>query len=75
MYRCHFCGAVVPPRTPATRVIVETRVRHYPVRAKVFPVRRQNKTEWVDDPGSEGVVFVREALVCPACAAGERSSQ
>jgi hypothetical protein len=75
MYRCHFCGAIVPPRTPALRIAVETRVRHYPTRPKAHPVRRQNKIEWVDDAGGEGVEIVREALACPACAAGERSGQ
>ena len=74
MYRCHFCGTTVPPRTPATRIAVETRVRHYPVRLKVFAVRRQTKTEWVDDPGGEGVEIVREALACPACASQQHST-
>lgn len=75
MYRCHFCGATVAPRTPATRIAIETRVRHYPARPNAVPVRRQTKTEWVDDPGGEGVEIVREAFACPSCAACKRPTE
>jgi hypothetical protein len=72
MYRCDLCTTVVPPRTPAHRVVLETRLRHYPSRPRTFPPldrRERNKLEkWKDDPGGAGHETVREALACPACA-------
>ena len=34
MYRCQICGCVAPARTPARRVVIETRPKTYPTRLK-----------------------------------------
>jgi hypothetical protein len=66
---------VVPPRTPAQRVVVQTRVKKYPFRPKANRVVRLSengkpKVTFVDDPGGVGREVAYELVVCPACASG-----
>lgn len=77
MYRCFFCGRVVARRTPASRVVIETRPKFY--RRRPFanrPITRvlggRRRTWRPDDPGGVGCETVREALACPACAQERR---
>jgi hypothetical protein len=72
MYRCHLCKVCVPPRTPATRIPLELRERHYPPRPDAHQVRRNGKLVAVDDPGGVGTEIVREVIVCPSCATQHR---
>jgi len=65
---------VVPPGTPAQRVVVQTRPKQYQYRAKANRVVRliesgKKKVVYIDDPGGVGREIVREITVCPACAA------
>jgi hypothetical protein len=69
---------VVPPRTPAHRLVVRRRTKQYPYRfrANVFFPRpepgqkpKKRKKEFRDDPGGTGAEIVQELIVCPACAA------
>jgi hypothetical protein len=71
MYRCALCQAVVPPRTPAIRVVLRTRPRTYPYRADAHSYldKKSGKRKIKDDPGGHGYEFVEEALVCHDCAA------
>lgn len=64
MFRCQSCGAVAPPRTPATVVVVERRARIYPERR--YRVRGETKERI--DPGGEGSEIVRTVRVCVDCA-------
>lgn len=73
MYVCQICGSVVPPRTPAIRVIVCRRSKHYPFRhhANVFLRPDSNgkvKEHTTHDPGGVGWEIAREVLSCAACA-------
>ena len=68
MYRCHLCQVVVPARVAARRVVLQRRIRQYPVRPKAFRKIKHGKVEYVDDPGGIGWEIVREVLVCAACA-------
>ena len=77
MFRCQICGRVVPPRTPAVRLVLATRSRRYPSRLKVHRVIRLSETNkrkvvFLDDPGGQGQEVSREVLACPDCAARER---
>jgi len=74
MFRCHFCGCVVARRTPACRVLLETRPKSYPRR----PAANRPVPRWVkgglrkvrpDDPGGTGREIAREVLACATCAA------
>lgn len=72
MYRCQSCSCVAPPRTPARRIVVETRPKTYPSRAAVNRVVRKppdgkRKVEYMHDPGGTGNEIVREIVVCPHC--------
>jgi hypothetical protein len=71
MYRCDQCGATVPPRNRARRVVVETRERIYPARLKanrvVSFVNGKRKVVLKDDPGGFGEETVREVVVCQTC--------
>jgi hypothetical protein len=73
MYRCDLCGGVVPPRTECALVVTESRVKHYPRRAKLYPPKNpsdwKDPDKWRDDPGGIGWEAVREARACPSCAA------
>jgi hypothetical protein len=79
VFRCQACLQVVPPRTAAQRIVVETRVKRYPFREKA--VRRvlwkngRRKVELLDDPGGIGPEIVRELTVCPHCADRFRAPQ
>ncbi|MEX1231563.1 MAG: hypothetical protein WEB58_15045 [Planctomycetaceae bacterium] len=73
MYRCEKCGVLVPPRTPANRLVIETREKHYPYRSKANRVayideKGKHKIDYVDDPGGTGLEIVQELNVCPKCA-------
>jgi hypothetical protein len=77
MYRCQVCGCVVPPRTPASRLVLATRPKRYPGRPKAHRVIRLSETNklkvvLLDDPGGSGREIAREVLACPSCAARER---
>lgn len=74
VFRCQLCFCVVPPRTPAHTVVVQTRTRKYPYRREAFHVveidaRGKRKVKPRDDPGGIGREAVRELVVCPTCAA------
>jgi hypothetical protein len=78
MFKCEFCKTSVPAHISVFRIVIETRQRIYPPRARVHRVierpkkgRSQNKkkAEYTDDPGGRGWEIVREAKACPACAA------
>lgn len=74
MFHCEICGAQVPPRTKAARIVLETRVRQYPKRylppkAGLNGRRRKSGEPVVIDRGGRGTEIVREANACPACAA------
>lgn len=64
MFRCHRCGEVTPPRTPATFVVLETRARSYPERRYRLRGERRERI----DPGGEGTEIVRAAWLCARCA-------
>jgi hypothetical protein len=74
MFRCQMCQCVVPPLTPAHRLILSRRSKAYPHRSRanvVFRKRkddRKPKKEYRDDPGGEGQEIVREVTICPTCA-------
>jgi hypothetical protein len=70
MFRCDVCGSVTPPRTPCSRVVIETRPIEYPKREKIHwqPPKAGGKGTWIDDPGGVGSAIVRELRACPACA-------
>lgn len=72
MYRCETCKNVVPPHTPAHRVVAETRPVTYPRRPEANRLVKKNK-EWIkpDDPGGRGVEIARELVACPRCAGVE----
>ena len=70
MFQCQHCGNVVPPRTSAETVVVETRPRVYPWREEaqraVFRGGRLHKPKH-DDAGGRGRETIREIRVCPPC--------
>jgi hypothetical protein len=74
MFVSQLCGAAVPPRTPAARVIVRRRPKQYPYRPNANVLWRldatgKRKQRVAPDPGGEGWEIDREALACPPCAA------
>jgi hypothetical protein len=74
MFNCQLCGATVPPRTPASRVVVRRRNKQYPFRPGANVFRRpdaqgKKKEHKSDDPGGVGWEVASEALACPRCAA------
>jgi hypothetical protein len=74
MFRCPLCQRVVPPRTPAQRLVVRQRRRAYSYRYRANSFVRTNETgkrkEYhTDDPGGEGQEIVAEVTACPECAA------
>lgn len=76
MYRCEMCHAVVPPNTPATRLVVETREKEYPTRSDRGArnkKQRFNRFQQPSDIGGKGVEIVREIVVCPICARKQRT--
>jgi hypothetical protein len=68
MYRCERCLAVVPPRTPARRLVVETRLVEHPYRKDAGVRIVDGKPKKYDDPGGSGSQIAREQIVCPWCA-------
>ena len=76
VYRCELCLATVPPRTPAIRLVLESRPRSYPFRreAHAYRDKRSGTRKLKDDPGGTGWEIAREALVCSACAAARAPS-
>jgi hypothetical protein len=72
LFRCQLCSQLVAPRTPQTRIVVETRVVTHPRREKAYLRRVDGRLREVDDPGGTGSAIVREVSVCPACAAARR---
>jgi hypothetical protein len=68
LFRCQLCNQNVPPRTPQTRIVVETRPVEYPRRAKAHRVHIDGRAHEVDDPGGTGTAIVRECIACPSCA-------
>jgi hypothetical protein len=75
MFRCELCSRVVPPRTPAQHVVLESRSKVYPLRVKANRlVRRPPKGKplvvFTSDPGGTGREIVKEAIACPECARG-----
>ena len=73
MFVCQLCGGVVPPRTPAAKVVVHRRPKRYPARPganKIFRTddRGKSKERVTDDPGGIGWEIGREVLACPDCA-------
>ncbi len=74
MFNCQICGATVPPRIPAARVVVCRRPKQYPVRANANVVRRpdsngKRKEHKTNDPGGVGWEIALEVFACPVCAA------
>jgi hypothetical protein len=67
LYRCHLCGVVVPPNTPAHRKVVETRRREYPFRKDAHLFMKDGRPKKADDPGGVGFEIVREVVVCSSC--------
>lgn len=74
MFVCQLCGATVPPRTPAARVITSRRPKQYPFRPNANMFWRVNdegkhKEHKTHDPGGVGWEIAAQVLACPACAA------
>jgi hypothetical protein len=68
MFVCQLCSSVLPPRTPAQRLVRSRRPTQYALRREVNLVRRDGKKKHTDDPGGSGSEVAREVLVCPGCA-------
>jgi hypothetical protein len=62
------CQDIIPARTPAHRITLETRSRIYSPRRDANPVSRKRKAKRTNDPGGAGHEIVCEVIVCPACA-------
>lgn len=77
MYRCEICKSVVPPNTPSTRIVVETRPKEYPTRSdrSARNSKRSNRFQQPSDIGGKGFEIVREIVVCPICARKQRTEQ
>ena len=73
MFQCQLCRRVAPQRTPAQRVVVQTRPKKYPFRSDANRIVRlsdngKRRERFIDDPGGVGREIVLEVLVCPDCA-------
>ena len=73
MFVCQICGGVVPPRTPAIRIVTSRRHKQYPFRSRANLLYRPDssgkvKEYFTDDPGGTGWEIAREILSCPRCA-------
>jgi hypothetical protein len=76
VFRCQLCHQVVPPRTPARRVALQTRARKYPYRPRANRIVRLTENgKWkeifIDDPGGAGREVAVERALCPRCAAAQ----
>ncbi|TWT57927.1 hypothetical protein KOR42_12950 [Thalassoglobus neptunius] len=76
MFRCELCQAVVPAGVRTSRVILVTRSKTYVERGRQPMERggprgrgRSSGGKSKFDKGGEGSEIVREAAVCPKCAA------
>lgn len=69
MYKCQICNTLVPAKTKATVIPIETRSRSYPHRVKANRAVRRPKgnIEYPNDPGGKGYETVRQAHACPQC--------
>jgi hypothetical protein len=67
VYRGQVCGDVVPPKTRAHRIVVETRAQYYPTRPKANRFYRKRRLKVTDDPGGRGREVATELVTCPAC--------
>ena len=72
LFRCQLCMRVVPPGTRAARVVLATRPKVYPFRAHAMREISKEDKKPKHNRGGVGREIVREALVCPACAAAGR---
>ncbi|MEW6126943.1 MAG: hypothetical protein AB1757_07885 [Acidobacteriota bacterium] len=73
MFKCQICGNTSQPRTPAYKVVLETRNVKYPFREKVNACWKwksdRRKFVHTNDTGGSGQECVREVLACADCAA------
>lgn len=76
MFRCQLCSSVVPAGTRSTKIILKTRGKTYGERGSNPAARggfgRRGKKPAPKkefDKGGAGQEIVREAMVCPKCAA------
>jgi hypothetical protein len=67
MYVCQCCLTTVPPRTPAHRISIETRLHRYPTRPRANRILRKGKERFIPDPGGDGCEIAREIVIRPAC--------
>lgn len=80
MYRCQICNIVVPPNTPCTRLVVETREKEYPSRGdrggrNKSGGRNNPRYNSVSDVGGKGTEIVREVVACPTCARKRKAEE
>ena len=69
MYKCQICQQIVPAKTKAQRVVMETHPRRYPSRLWANRgVKEKVGIRYPHDMGGLGYETVREVIVCPACA-------
>jgi len=68
-FKCGICGNTSKPHQSATRIVMETRDKIYPVRMGVHKFRNRLGTKIEkDDPGGIGKEIAKEILICPSCA-------
>lgn len=84
MFRCELCQTIVPAGTRSSKVILVTRDKTYNERGGGFaaresfrkrgasPARGRSTPKKEFDKGGAGQEIVREATVCPACAANHQ---
>lgn len=81
MFRCNSCRKVVSKGIACKKVVVVSRVRHYPERKAdprngivihrpiaFFDEKGKKKYHYPSDPGGVGSEIVVEANCCPKCA-------
>ena len=71
MYKCQICQQIVPPKTPCSRVVLKTRKKFYPMRAKAYRGSTGKFLDRRDDPGGVGIEAVIEVNACPTCASSK----
>jgi hypothetical protein len=73
MFKCQICGTTSQPRSPAHKIVIETRATKYPFREKINPCWKwkgdHRKFVRTNDAGGRGQECVREVIACAACAA------
>jgi hypothetical protein len=75
LYRCEACNTVVPPRTQANKVVLETRPKVYRNVKKPKGKRRRNQPVDIEATSTSGTEIVHEALLCGACASKATTAQ